>query len=121
MKIHEPSTSKTIPTNKCFFVTPNISHGPLVQVTRPLTALTETATSTSTTTYVTFNPSVQNLKPMANIPLIKAEGGTFVVDNKQIYQLVMAPPIQTRTIANGTKNKSIISPKTNDNKVCKIH
>jgi len=36
--------------------------------------------------------------------LIKAEGGTFVVDNKQIYQLVNVPLSQMITTANGTNN-----------------
>ncbi|KAL5238286.1 hypothetical protein ACI65C_005696 [Semiaphis heraclei] len=111
-KTHEPSTSKTIPSNKCFVITPNISYIPLVQVIKPFTV---TATSTSTTTFGAFNSSIKNEKPMVNIPLIKAEGGTFVIGNNQIYQLVNSPPSQMRATANGSNNIiSVISPQTNE-------
>ncbi|KAL5239054.1 hypothetical protein ACI65C_006464, partial [Semiaphis heraclei] len=109
--MHTPRAGTT--SNKCFVITPNISHVPLVHVIRPFTV---TATSTLTTTFVAFNPSITNINPMVNIPLIKAEGGTFVIGNNQIYQLVNSPPSQMRATANGSNNFiiSVISPQTNE-------
>jgi len=111
MMTHEPSTSKMIPANKCYVVTPNISHGPLVQVTR---SLTETATSLPTT-FQTIQ------KSMANSSHLRAEGGTILLGKQQMYQLVKGPPSQIKTIAKGTNNISVQLPQTDDNKVCKIH
>ncbi|CAI6359648.1 unnamed protein product [Macrosiphum euphorbiae] len=102
----EPSTSKVIPTNKCFVVATTISHSPLVQVTASLSKSATTIPAT-TTTFVTFKPAVPNNISMVNGTLQRAEGSTILVGNRQ-YQLVKGPTGQMRAVIN--KAKTFIKP-----------
>ncbi|XP_016661291.1 uncharacterized protein LOC100574406 [Acyrthosiphon pisum] len=100
-KTFEPSTSKVIPTNKCFVVAPTISHSPFVKLTASLskTALPIPATPT---TFVIIKPAVPNNISMANSSLNRAEGKTIIVGNKQ-YKFVKGPTGELRAVVNKTK------------------
>lgn len=115
-KTSESSTSLGIPTKKCIVVKPATSNSSLVQVTSPFSG---TATTSTPTTFVTFNPSIQKNKSVINSQLHRAIGGIILIDNKQ-YKLVQAPLGQMRAGVNGS-NILVTSPSIVIIKVCKIH
>lgn len=94
-KTSESSTPKVMSTKKCIVVTSTISNSPLVQVTA-----SSSGTATTIPTFVTFKPSQIN-KSMANSALIRAEGNTIVLGNKQ-FQLLKGSASQMRAVVNGT-------------------
>ncbi|XP_003246246.1 uncharacterized protein LOC100568840 [Acyrthosiphon pisum] len=106
-KTSESSTSKVIPTKKYIVVTSAISNSSLVQVTSSFSGTAKTLTPT---TFVTFNPSIQNKKSVTNSQLHKAIGGIILIDNKH-YKLVRGPLGRMRAVVNGS-NKLVTSPST---------
>ncbi|XP_060872577.1 uncharacterized protein LOC132946544 isoform X2 [Metopolophium dirhodum] len=106
-KTSESPTSRVLPTEKCIVVTPAISNSSLVQVT---SSFSETPTTSTPTTFVTFNPSIQNKKSVTNSQLHRAIGRIILIDNKQ-YQLVQGSLSQMRSVVNGS-NILVTSPST---------
>ncbi|CAI6352395.1 unnamed protein product [Macrosiphum euphorbiae] len=112
----EPSTSKVIPTNKCFVVAPTISHSPLVQVTASLSKSATTIPAT-TTTFLTFKPAVPINISMVNGALQRAEVSTILVGNRP-YKLVKGPTGQMRAVIN--KAKTFIKPQPDGMAKCYV-
>jgi len=110
-------TSKVMPTKKRVVVTSTIANNSLVQGTSTLSETTTITTTTTTATLVTLKPTIQNNSPIATNPLLRAEGSTIFVGNRQ-YQLVKGPSGQMRAVVNGT-NILVKSPTTTI-KVCKM-
>jgi len=116
IKTPESSTSQGIPAEKCIVVTPATSNSSVVQVT---SSFSGTATTSTSNTFVTFNPSIQNKKSVTNSQLHRDIGGIILTDNKQ-HQLVQGPLGQMRPEVNGS-NILVTSPSTVIIKVSKIY
>lgn len=89
-----------MPTKKCTMIAPIVSNSPLHL--HQIASSSKTATSTPTKkTFVTLNPSIQNIKTHPNSLVHIAEDNTILIGNKT-YKIINATSGATKAEPNGT-------------------